>query len=559
MSLRLAAVCLVVCAAPFEPRASLVTVGDLSVTATEAVWLIAAALWTSTWRTWPPVNVPLALPLVCWVAVSIAAAIAADAHATNALKASGRLVTLALTAWIVATSITRPADLRVVCVAALATGVVVAGLALAEVAATSAIDQWLEVFRESVRLVGGDVRASASLQYPTIAAAVLQQLLCLGTGLIVWIAVRRTRGGALAATGVGVVAVGLSLTLTRAAVLGAAAGLAVLLVIVARHRLPSRAVWSAAVGLVLTLVPPLVLSAGETMRLRWSSEGRAGWYRANFEAPAAITAAPGAVVDVPAAVTNTGRRSWRVDDRPPFFLAYHVVDADSTRVIRYEGTRTALPRSVAPGERVAVTMRVRAPSEHGRYRLAWDVVQEHRLWFGAEPGAEVTFTALVVEGEPDQRLPQELPATGAAPSHLVVGVEAPGRPRLWRAALALSADAPWLGVGPDNFRLRAGPYLAPLPADPRVHSNNLYLEQLTGAGWLGLASFVWLVVAACRTAGRRLRVMPPEAVPLYAGACAAGIALLTHGVFDAFLTFTPTLYLTGVIAGVVASPQGWRA
>jgi hypothetical protein len=77
---------------------------------------------------------------------------------------------------------------------------------------------------------------------------------------------------------------------------------------------------------------------------------------------------------------NAGTVAWRDSIR----LAYHWLD-DRDNPIVWDGERTALPM-VAPGERVTVEARVRAPIPPGRYRFAFDLVAEHRAWFSALGG-----------------------------------------------------------------------------------------------------------------------------------------------------------------------------
>ena len=47
----------------------------------------------------------------------------------------------------------------------------------------------------------------------------------------------------------------------------------------------------------------------------------------------------------------------------------------------WDGIRTALPRTVEPSDTVEIEMTVVAPRPHGSYRLAFDLVEEHRFWF----------------------------------------------------------------------------------------------------------------------------------------------------------------------------------
>src|SRR5579871_5485951 len=71
---------------------------------------------------------------------------------------------------------------------------------------------------------------------------------------------------------------------------------------------------------------------------------------------------------------NTGTVAWG----DTVLLAYHWLDGRDNPIV-WDGLRTALPR-VAPGERVTVEARVRAPIPPGRYRFAPDLVVEHRAW-----------------------------------------------------------------------------------------------------------------------------------------------------------------------------------
>ena len=68
------------------------------------------------------------------------------------------------------------------------------------------------------------------------------------------------------------------------------------------------------------------------------------------------------------------------------FLAYHWLD-DRGNPIVWDGIRTVLP-PLFPGERATVEPRVRGPIPPGRYRLAFDLVAEHRAWF-SELGSNV--------------------------------------------------------------------------------------------------------------------------------------------------------------------------
>src|SRR4029077_6455057 len=200
-----------------------------------------------------------------------------------------------------------------------------------------------------------------------------------------------------------------------------------------------------------------------------TSEGQESWYRARFDAPSSVEFSTGRTSSVPVNVTNTGGLFGESHNEPPFLLSYHWLQAEGDRFVTFEGARTAFASPVAPDAMVSVLARVRAPGQPGRYRLEWDVVQEGRLWFSTEPGATRMISPAIVSGlafdDPVKLMPPPRPTVR------------PGRLVLWRAAARMLAAHPWLGVGPDNFRLTYGEYARLPAADPRLHSNNMYFEM----------------------------------------------------------------------------------
>jgi hypothetical protein len=70
---------------------------------------------------------------------------------------------------------------------------------------------------------------------------------------------------------------------------------------------------------------------------------------------------------------NAGAAPWR-----ELFTAYHWLD-DLGNAIDWDGLRTPLP-PLPPGGRTEATLAVRAVMPPGRYRLAFDLVLEHRSW-----------------------------------------------------------------------------------------------------------------------------------------------------------------------------------
>jgi hypothetical protein len=95
----------------------------------------------------------------------------------------------------------------------------------------------------------------------------------------------------------------------------------------------------------------------------------------------------GAASQVEIEVENAGSAPWRtrgVEDG--LFLSYHWLDERGNPIV-WDGDRTPLDRVVAPGETLTQSMRLRGPIPPGRYRLAVDLVEEHRFWV-AELGNE---------------------------------------------------------------------------------------------------------------------------------------------------------------------------
>ena len=82
----------------------------------------------------------------------------------------------------------------------------------------------------------------------------------------------------------------------------------------------------------------------------------------------------GAVAHARVTLENAGSAPWR-----DLNVSYHWLD-DRGNPIVWDGIRQ--PVSAAPGERIDRELHVRGPIPPGRYRLAFDLVDEHRFWLG---------------------------------------------------------------------------------------------------------------------------------------------------------------------------------
>jgi hypothetical protein len=96
-----------------------------------------------------------------------------------------------------------------------------------------------------------------------------------------------------------------------------------------------------------------------------------------------VRAGADALVEV--ALRNAGLATWRTRGERGVRLSYHWLD-DRGNPIVWDGPRVSLGDPVAPGDEVEIAFPVRGPRPPGRYRLALDLVEEHRFWF-AEVGS----------------------------------------------------------------------------------------------------------------------------------------------------------------------------
>jgi hypothetical protein len=86
----------------------------------------------------------------------------------------------------------------------------------------------------------------------------------------------------------------------------------------------------------------------------------------------------GALATARVEVENAGLAAWR----ERVSASYHWLDERGNPIL-WDGLRT--PIELTPGGRIALELRLRGPIPPGRYRLAFDLVDEGRLWF-AEVG-----------------------------------------------------------------------------------------------------------------------------------------------------------------------------
>lgn len=95
--------------------------------------------------------------------------------------------------------------------------------------------------------------------------------------------------------------------------------------------------------------------------------------------PVALPAmSPGATVSVDVTVTNAGTATW---SSPNVYLAYHWY-TDTGALVVWDGARTALGASIAPGASRTVSAQVGVPGTPRTYTLSFELVREGVAWFG---------------------------------------------------------------------------------------------------------------------------------------------------------------------------------
>jgi hypothetical protein len=538
---------LVAAASPFERpfpgslAGFTLTTLELSVVVALVAGVVAALRGTFafTWRT------PITIPAIALLACALVASVAAPEFRANSLRFVGRLTAALLLFTLAANAMSSQRLARQVIATLLGVAALVGAIAVLELAQVPFVLDALKVFRPGFHVVGGQLRATSTMFYPTITSMYLEVAFALG---LVWLASSRLAFVALAVTGAGIIA-----TFTRAGLVTMTMSLLIYGGLLYYKRLGRRSLgeggrWEGAhtrlAALAAVLLALVLMSRSPQMLVtRMSTDVSQDWYGASYEVPGTLTLRPDTVTEVPVTLSNRGWLTWQSTRLPAFALSYHWLSIDTEEVVIYDGLRTPFTTPVEPGEKVTVPARVRAPGYPGTYLLVWDIVQEQRTWLSLE-GVFPGRTIATVSG---QRVGAPLPTRGPMPT----GVMRMPRSVLWATALKISAEHPALGIGPDNFRLIYGRYLGLAAWDSRVHANNTYLEVLVGMGAMGVVALLWLIVAACRSTIARLRAADIASMPLVAAATAACLAIAAHGVVDSFLTFTSTYVVFALAAGVL--------
>ena len=537
--------------APFE-RVLLTVPGAFAITSVELV--VALALGMLTWYIGPRALVAgVPRPIRRSGAVFLLALVAAAALAPFEQSNASRFVLrMFMAAWLFVVTRhvvnTRHAA-RMLVRTMVVIAAVVAAIAVLEVAQVPAVMSALTTFRPGFHVVAGQLRATSTLAYPTIASMYLEVAFALGLWLLLDPSRRRPRlEGRLVFAALALIGAGISATFTRAGLIAMAFAIALVAAIRLGRVSRAQAGLGTLTALSFTLIAIVfVAHSPELLATRLRTEGSEAWYGARYEVPGTLALSTGQPHRVPVALTNTGRLTWDSSTDPAFALSYHWLRADSGAVVVFEGQRTAFSQPVRPQARVAFDADVIAPAEPGAFILVWDVVHESRAWLSTE-GVVPARTQVNVSGPPLGIIRTEM-------ARLPAGAIRPARPALWAAAVRMASERPVFGLGPDNYRLAYGPYAGIARWDRRVHANNMYLEILTGAGSLGLLALVWLLICTGTALVHRLAHAHGSRHIAGAAMLAALAVVAGHGLVDSFLSFTTT-YVTFALAAGVAFSSG---
>ncbi len=543
---------------PFELTTG-IALGVLTLTNVELLIGLSIALWGARLLAegrWPAVPRWLLIGGGIFICSLLVSALLAGDQRIGGLKFALRQIQGFVLAFVVADTVWRDGEqaARLLGSALLGGAGMSAALGLLELSDTALMQRVLAVFKTENTYMGGLLRLSGTFSYANTAAMYFEALLPLA---LLTAITRRTRlGTLLCAVLAALLLFAALLTYSRAAFVVCALVLLATPILAWACLGHARRATLLSGGLITLVLALIVLNP--TVRLRLSEPDVARWYGAIYRPTGVAPMAPNEVRRVPIELENDGRVVWEAEGSRPVRLAYHWIDAASGAMVRFEGRRTALPQRVQPGETIALEAIVQAPLEAGEYILVWDVVREYigRGWF-SQMGVPPAEVPVAVRGEAVRTAPQPGIEPPTTPRTIAMQPGPPPRRELWGVALAFWRERPLLGIGPDAFRHVYGPALGMAVFDDRVHTNNLYLELLTGAGLFGLGAFLFLSGAGLRTGWQSLRELEPGtwAAILPVAALIGLGAFLVHGLLDVFLAFTPTYALLWVMFGLIQRPD----
>lgn len=532
----------------FELRYPVVqTAVGLILTSVELLIVLVLSLWIMAkiaGRALPVVPPHVMPALLAWLVALLISALVAPGYQSHAFLFICRVlagIAIGWSAFDLARDSTRQ---RMLIVALVGCGTLVALIGLAEGSGSPHIVAWLASFKVAPTRIGDVVRISSTLSYATIAAMVLELVLPLALTLA--LISRRARLRWWAAAAVGLMLFSLVLTLSRAGVLALLGAFGLMALYSFKWKLRLLMAGSASGGIAVVGLVLLILIWNPLVALRFSTESEQSWYRAAYEVKSELHARPNQVIETPLLLTNTGARTWEPCSDTPFQMSYHLYDTEG-EAITYDGLRSELPDRVGPGESVEIMGSVAAPAEPGTYRVEWDLLQEEITWFSWK-GTPTASSRLIVLGVPVSSAIER--SNTRPPTDIRIIRPTLERSELWGAAIQMVLERPLFGVGPDTFRWRYGTYLNLDEWNTSIHANNLYLEWLADTGVIGLAMFLWFSWKLFTAALPGPMAFGDDQDLIRLALLASLVTWYVHGLFDYFYEFTPTYVAFWLIAGL---------
>jgi hypothetical protein len=147
---------------------------------------------------------------------------------------------------------------------------------------------------------------------------------------------------------------------------------------------------------------------------------------------------------------NAGSAPWRSRGKEGVQFAYHWLDPLGNPIV-WDGTRTAFPRVVPPGDQIGLEVPVIAPRPPGSYRLAFDLVEEFRFWFQELGSTPLEVPVTVQPRIAERRLRVEV--HGHTDAELEAALAAQEEPLVSDNALAVAHLLPETLPAPDWSKL----------------------------------------------------------------------------------------------------------